>query len=232
MWLRASAMCLWCAPGLQDRIMHYILTVKWGILLLFPWHFSSAGKGRVVARTWLFTFTSWCVHIITWLEELRLWEKHQMFICPEIKLWDLAALLLGVPGVGGEGTPRFLLTQISVLKMTSLIQPQIWASYPEHPEIPCHAMPRKGWHGATVPAPSGVPLGDRFVAEPTNTGQGTGVKLASWIFLFALISSLWDEKCIAFQTPVAFGAQVKNSHTKRADGSGWLSANGTVMGGN
>lgn len=98
--------------------VHYILPVKWGILLLFPWHFSSAGKGRVVARTWLFTFTSWCVHIITWLEELRLWEKNQMFIFPEIKLWDLAALLLGVPGAGGEGTPRFLLMQISVLKMS------------------------------------------------------------------------------------------------------------------
>lgn len=86
MCLRASAMGLQCAPGLQDHIIHYILPVKEGVLLLFPWHFSSAGKGRMVARTWLFTFTSWCEHIITWLKELRLWEKHQMFMCPEIKL--------------------------------------------------------------------------------------------------------------------------------------------------
>lgn len=157
-----------------------------------------------MARTWLFTFASWCAHIITWLEELRLWEKHQMFICPEIKLWDLAALLLGVPGVGGEGTPRFLLTQISVFKMTSLIQPQIWTSYPKHPQIPCHAMPRKGWHGAAVPAPSGVPLGDSFVAEPTYTGQGTGVKLALWTFLFDLISSSWDEKMNCFSGTSVF----------------------------
>lgn len=198
----------------KTRIIHYILPVKWGILLLFPSHFSSAGKRRVVARTWLFTFTSWCVHIITWLEELRPQEKHQMFICPEIKLWDLAALLLGVPAVGEEGTPRLLLMQISVLKMTSLIQPRIRASYPEQPQIRYHAMPRKGWLGAAAQPPSGAPLGDRFVAEPTYTGQGIGVKLALRTFLFALLSSLWDEKRVAFQTPVAFGAQVKNSLMK------------------
>lgn len=81
---------------------------------------------------------------ITWLTELRLWEKHQMFMCPEINLWNLAALLLAVPGRGGESTPRLLLLRISVLKMTRLIQPQIWASHTELPQVPYHSMPRYG----------------------------------------------------------------------------------------
>lgn len=80
-------------------------------------------------------------------------------------------------------------------------------------------MWRKGWRGAAVLAPSGAPLGDRFVAGPTYTGQGAEVKFALWTFLFAPRSSSWDQKRIAYPTPVAFRAQVKNSPTKRADGS-------------
>lgn len=144
MWLTASAVCLWSTPGLQGCIIHDISPVKQHVLLLSPWYFSSAGKGRVVARTWLLTLKSWYMLIITWLTELRLWEKHQMFMCPEINLWDLAALLLGVPGRGGEGTPRLLLLRISVLKMTRLIQPQIWASHTELPQVPYHSTPRYG----------------------------------------------------------------------------------------
>lgn len=104
----------------------------------------------------------------------------------------------------GGGTPRLLLTQISVLKMTSLIQLQIRASYLEHPQIPCHAMQRKGWCGAVVLAPSGVPLGDRFVAEPTYTGQGTGVKLALWTFFLCFEIPAMGSKVHCFSDTSGF----------------------------
>lgn len=66
--------------------------------------------------------------------------------------------------------------------------------------------------------------------------QHTQGKVQGWnwpcgLFSFALRSLPWDQKCIASQTPVVFDAHVKNSPTKRADGSGWLSASGTVTGG-
>lgn len=48
-----------------------------------------------------------------------------MFIRSEIKLHHLAALLLASSVLGGEDTPRLLLLQISVLKMTRPIQSQI-----------------------------------------------------------------------------------------------------------
>lgn len=200
----------WCACSIHPACKTlYILPVIRGIFFLFPWHFSSAGKGRTMARTWLFTFTSWCVHIITWLEELRRWEKHQMFLCPEIKPWDLAAVLLGVPGVGGEGTPKFLLMQVVILKRLSLIQPPNLSFHSEHSQILCHTMLSKGRHRAALLAPSRVPLGDGFVAEPTYTGQGRGWNLPWGLSYLLLYLSYGMKSTFAFQTPVAFMLKLK-----------------------
>lgn len=141
-WMRlvASVMCL-CQ------------TVRFASL---PTIFQLCWKGQSGGKDLAPHLGSWYMLIIAWLTKLRLWEKHQMFVHPEIKLHHLAVLLLASSVLGGIDTPRLLLLQFNVFKMTSPIQSQIWTSQLEHPPVPCHAMPREvGMEPAAVPWKAG-----------------------------------------------------------------------------
>lgn len=113
MQLMASVMCL-C------QMVHFAS---------LPTIFQLRWKGQSGGKDLAPHLGHWYMLIIAWLTKLRLWEKHQMFIRPEIKLHHLAVLLLASSVPGGEDTPRLLLLQFNVLKMTSPILSQIWTSH-------------------------------------------------------------------------------------------------------
>lgn len=173
---------------LMATVMFLCQTVRFASL---PTIFQLCWKGQSGGENLAPHLGSWCMLIIAWLTELRLWEKHQMFIRSEIKLHHLAALLLASSVLGGEDTPRLLLLQISVLKMTRPIQSQIWTSQLEHPPVLCHATPREG--GAE---PAAVPWKAGW-GQSQHTEQGAGENQPH-----GRLSSLWYPPCMMESTPL------------------------------